>query len=287
MMRILISGASGMIGSAVAPYLVSQGHEVVRLVRRSPGENEIQWDPDSETIEAERLEGFDGVVHLASMPWTGRWTPAFKETIRRNRIGTNGLLARTLASRKRKPQVLVCASGVGIYAPSEEQILTEASPVGVDFLATLQCDGEASTAPASAAGIRVVHLRIPPVIGGPAAQRRMGRLGNGQQWSSWISRDELASIVHYVLVTDVVNGPVNPTSPNPVRNVEFAATLARVLGGRPGIPIPAFMLRLLIGEMADSLILASRRVEPRKLLDAGYQFRFPDLEGALHHEIRA
>ncbi len=284
-MRILLSGANGLIGSRVVPYLVNQGNDVTRLVRRSAGNGEIQWDPDAGTIDAKCLEGFDGVVHLASMSWAARWTPQFKAAIRRNRLATNTLLARTLAGCKRKPKVLICASGIGIYAPHADLILTESSPIGTDFLANLQCEGEASTAEASAAGIRVVHLRIPMVLGGETIQRRMGRLGSGRQWSSWIARDELASIIQFVLVTDSLHGPVNPTSPNPVQNAELAEALARVHGGRSGLPMPAFLLRALFGEMAEALILASRRAIPRKLLDAGYQFRFADVETALRHEM--
>jgi len=286
-MRILMSGTSGMIGSVVAPYLARQGHEVVRLVRREAGAGEVRWDPDAGTIDAAGVEGFDGVVHVASMPWPLRWTPKFKQQMRENRLGTNRLLAETLAACQRKPRVFVYASGMGIYPSSGDQVLTEDSALGTDFLAQLQRDGEAATAPASAAGIRVVPLRIPAVLGGATLRRAMGRVGNGRQWSSWVSRDELASIVQHVLVTDELAGPVNPVSPNPVRNAEFAATLSRALGARPGLPIPAFLLRLIVGEMADALILASRRIEPRRLLATGYQFRFPDLEAALGHELNA
>ena len=276
-----------MIGSALAPYLASQGHEVVRLVRREPGAGEVRWDPDAGTIDAAGLEGFDGVVHVASMPWPARWTSEAKKQMRANRIVTNSLLAETLASRRRKPRVLVCASGMGIYPSSGDQVITEESALGSDFLATLQRDGEAAAAQASTAGIRVVNLRIPAVLGGAAIRRNMGRLGSGRQWSSWVARDELASIVNHVLVTDALVGPVNPVSPNPVRNAEYAATLSRALGSKPGLPIPAFLLRLMLGEMGDALILASRRIEPRKLLATGYQFRFAELEVALRHELGA
>jgi len=282
-----MSGTSGMIGSVVAPYLANQGHEMVRLVRREPGAGEVRWDPDAGTIDAAGVEGCDGVVHVASMPWPMRWTPKFKKQMRENRLGTNRFLAETLAACQRKPRVFVCASGMGIYPSSGDQVLTEDSAVGTDFLALLQRDGEAATAPASAAGIRVVCLRIPAVLGGAAVRRNMGRMGNGRQWSSWVSRDELASIVHPVLVPDALAGPVNPVSTNPVRNAEFAATLSRALGARPGRPMPAFLLRLMLGEMADALILASRRIEPRRLLATGYQFRFPLLETALRHELSA
>ena len=284
-MRILMSGTSGMIGSAVAPYLTGNGYEVVRLVRREPAAGEVRWDPDGGTINAAALEGFDGVVHVASMRWPMRWTAKAKQEIRNNRLRANRLLAETLARCRRKPQVFVFASGMGIYPSSGDDILTEESPLGTDFLAALQREGEAATAPAAAAGIRVVGLRIPAVLGGPAVRRNTGRIGSGRQWSSWVSRDELASIIQHILVTDALSGPVNPVSPNPVRNAEFATTLSRVLGRKPGLPIPAFVLRLLVGEMAEALILASRRIEPRRLVATGYKFRFPLLEDALRHEL--
>jgi uncharacterized protein (TIGR01777 family) len=255
--RILMSGTSGMVGSVVAPYLASQGHEVVRLVRREPAKGELRWDPDAGTIDAAAVEGFDGVVHVASRHWPMRWTTKAKALMRDNRLRTNGLLSETLARCRRKPRVLVCASGMGIYPSSGDQVLTEDSAPGTDFLARLQRDGEAATAPAGAAGIRVVNLRIPPVLGGAAVRRNVGRAGDGRQWSSWVSRDELANIIHHVLVTDALPGPVNPVSPNPVRNAELAATQSRVLGTRPGMPMPAFLLRLMLGEMAEALMLAS------------------------------
>jgi uncharacterized protein len=284
-MKILIAGASGMIGSVVAPYLARQGHTVYHLVRRDPGADEVRWDPEAGSIDAASVEGFDGVVHLASMRWPARWTAKSKEQIYANRIRTNKLLSVTLASAQRKPQVLVCASGMGFYASSGDQILTEDSPVGSDFIAHLQCEGEAATASASAAGIRVVNLRIPGVMGGAGLKRNMGRIGSGRQWTSWVARDELASIIEFVLTTDTLSGPVNPVSPNPARNADFAATLSRVLGSKPGLPIPAFILRLMFGEMAEALIIASRRIEPRRLLAAGYPFRYPGLEEALRHEL--
>jgi uncharacterized protein len=284
-MRILISGASGMVGSAVAPYLASQGHDVVRLVRREAGAGEVRWDPDAGTIDAAGLEGFDGVVHVATMPWPARWTAKAKEEMRANRLATNGLLATALAGCRRKPRVLVCASGMGIYPSSGEQVLTEDSPLGTDFLAMLQRDGEAATAPASAAGIRVVNLRIPPVLGGAAIRRNTSRIGNGRQWCSWVARDELASIVQHVLMTDELVGPVNPGSPHPVRNAELVQTVSRVLGRKPGPSLPAFLLRVMLGEMGEALVLASRRMQPAKLLATGYRFRFAELELALRHEL--
>jgi len=284
-MKILIAGSNGMIGSVVAPYLISQGHEVVRLVRHSPNLSEISWDPDAGVIDSKGLEGFDGVINLATMPWPARWTETAKQKIRNNRLATNGLLAENLAKCKHKPQVLICSSGMGIYPSSGDQFITEDSALGSDFLSMLQQDGEAAAMKASEAGIRVVNLRTPAVLGGKALTRNMGRIGDGKQWSPWISRDELANIIQYILITDAITGAVNPVSPNQVTNEEFTATISKVLGRKPGIPLPAFFLRLMLGEMADALILASRRIVPRKLLDLGYTFQFPELEVAIRHEL--
>jgi uncharacterized protein (TIGR01777 family) len=274
-----------MIGSVVAPFLASQGHDVVRLVRGEPGNAEVKWDPDLGAIDAAGIEGFDAVVHTASMRWPMRWTHKAKSQIRENRLRCNTLLSEALAGCTIKPRVLVFASGMGIYPSSGDHLLTEDSPLGTDFLATLQRDGEAATAPASAAGIRVVSLRIPAVIGGAVVRQNVGRMGDGRQWSSWVSRDELASIIQHVLVTETVAGPVNPVSPNPERNADYVAAFSDVLDNGPGLPLPAFALRLMLGEMADALILASRRMVPQKLLETGYEFRFPLLRDALLHEL--
>jgi NAD dependent epimerase/dehydratase family enzyme len=192
-MKVLIAGASGLIGSAVDSHLSKQGYEITRLVRRDAGPGEVCWDPDGNTIDADGLEGFDGVVHVASMSWSGRWTPEFKKRIRSNHVGTIQLIAKTLAYCHQKPEVLICASGMGIYSASGNQVITEDSPLGTGFLAELQRDGEAAGNPAVTAGIRVIHLRIPMVLGGPnlsilaANMRRgFGRLGNGRQWCSWV-----------------------------------------------------------------------------------------------------
>ena len=179
----------------------------------------------------------------------------------------------------------MCASGMGFYPPSGDQIITEDSAGGTSWLATLQRDGEAATAPASAAGIRVVHLRIPPVLGGPALQQAGFRAGNGQQWMSWVGRDELANIIQYILVTDTLVGPVNPASPNPMRNADFARAASQALGQKWGGTLPAFLVRLLMGEMGEEFLLSSQRIQPAKLLAAGYRFRFPELEQALRHEM--
>jgi uncharacterized protein (TIGR01777 family) len=284
-MKILIAGSNGMIGSAVTRHLIECGNKVVRLVRHAPGQGEIQWNPETGEIDKDNLDSFDGVIHLATMPWPLRWTAKAKRAIRANRLATNGLLAKSLAGCEHKPEVLICASGMGYYPPSGETILTEESSAGTSFLAHLQQDGEAATAPASQAGIRVVHLRIPPVLGGPALQRGSLKAANGQQWMSWVSRDELAAIIEYVLRIKALSGAVNPVSPSPLRNAEFATTATQALGRKSTLSMPAFLVRLLMGEIGEEFILASRRIQPAKLLAAGYHFQFPELAGAIRHEL--
>ena len=283
-MRILIAGSHGMVGSAVTRHLTACGYEIFRLVRQTPGPCEVWWDPDKGEIDTAGLVGFDGVLHLATMAWPMRWTAKAKDKIRANRLGTNRLLAQSLARCNYKPQVLICASGMGYYPSSGETVLTENNPAGTSFLARLQQDGEAATTPASEAGIRVVHLRIPPVIGGPALLRAGFQSGDGQQWTSWVGRDELASIIEFALTTETLSGPVNAVSPNPLRNAEFATVSARALGQKRRSTLPALIVRMVMGEMGEEFLLASRRIQPAKLLAAGYQFRFADFEDAVRHE---
>lgn len=283
-MKILIAGSNGMVGSAVTRHLLECGHQVVPLVRHKPGPGEVWWDPDAGKIDNAGVDGFDGVVHMATMPWPMRWTGGAKKKMRANRLATNRLLAESLAGCAHKPRVLICASGMGYYASSGDTVLTEDSPAGSSFLSCLQQEGEAATAPASEAGIRVVHLRIPPVMGGAALQKIGFQAGDGQQWSSWVGRDELASIVEFALVTESLSGPVNAVSPNPMRNGDFSRAASQALGQKWGGAMPVFMINLAMGEMGKELILASRRIQPAKLLAAGYRFQYPELEQALQHE---
>jgi len=283
-MKILVAGSHGMIGSAVTRHLIECGHEVVRLVRKAPLDGELYWDPDAGSIDASGLEGFDAVILLASMKWPMRWTRKAKEKLRANRIATYRLLAESLATCMRKPRVLVCASGVGVYPSSGDQILTEDTMPCSSFLSAVDRDGETATAAAEVAGIRVVHLRIPQVIGGAALQYVGFQAGDGQQWISWVGRDELASIIEFVLTTERLSGPVNAVSPNPLRNTEFVTTATRALGLKPGGVMPNFIVRLVMGEMGEEFMLASRRAQPVKLLAAGYRFQYPELACALQHE---
>jgi len=283
-MKILIAGSNGMIGSAVTRHLVECGHEVIRLVRREPGPGEVRWDPDAGKIDASGLEGFDGVVNLATVRWPFRWTAKSKKKILLNRLATNGLLANSMAACARKPRVLICASGVGYYRPSDEAFLTEDAPAGTSFLSEFDQQAEASTAPASAAGIRLVHLRLPWVLGSSALQFVGFQVGDGRQWNSWVGRDEVASIIEFALSCESLLGPVNAVSPIPLRNADFAKLSTEALGQKPGGAMPVFILRLSMGEFGEEIFLASRRVEPAKLLAAGYKFRFPDLAEALRHE---
>jgi len=283
-MKILIAGSHGMIGSAVTPYLISCGHQVTRLVRSTPSPDEVWWDPDARKIDACDLEGFDGAVNLATAHWPFHWTAKAKEKIHNNRRATYRLLADSLAGCAHKPRVLVCASGIGVYPSSGDAILTEDSTPCSSFLSAVDLSGETATRAAEAAGIRVVHLRIPQVMGGVALQYAAFRAADGRQWISWIGRDELASIIEFALTTESLHGPVNAVSPNPLRNAEFATTAAQALGLKPGSVMPAFVVRLMMGEMGQEFALASRRAQPTKLLAAGYRFRYPDLACALQHE---
>lgn len=283
-MKILIAGSHGMLGSAVTRHLIENGYEVVRLVRGQPQSGEIWWDPDPGQIDTAGLEGFDGVINLASMRWPMRWTEKSKQKMRANRLQTNRLLAESLAACEHKPKVFICAAGMGYYPSSGDDILTEECPAGTSFLSKLDRDAEEITAPASVAGIRVVHLRMPTVLGGERLKMIGFQAGDGQQWMSWIGRDEVASIIDFALKTVSLSGPVNTASPNPMRLADFARESTEAMGQKPGGVMPALIVRLFLGETGEEFLLASRRVQPAKLLAAGYRFRFANLADALRHE---
>jgi uncharacterized protein (TIGR01777 family) len=296
--KVAVTGASGLIGSTLVPFLTAGGHEVVRLVRRSPrGEDEIAWDPAADEIDGAALEGVEAVVHLSGENLaSGRWTDARKRRLRDSRVGTTRLLARALAKLDHRPRVLVSASAVGYYGSQGDRWLTEESPAGDDFLARLTADWEAAAAPAAEAGIRVVHPRSGVVLspkGGALSKMLLpfkaglgGVVGPGTQFMSWVALDDALAAVQHALVNEGLEGPFNLTSPEPATNREFTRTLGKVLGRPTLAPVPAFALRLALGEdMADCTLLASQRAKPEKLLATGYAFRFPTLESALRHVL--
>jgi hypothetical protein len=289
-MRILVSGSSGLIGSALLPELEKAGHSVARLVRRTPSANEVQWNPDG-NIQPAAVDGFDAVVHLAGESIAGRWTEAKKARIRNSRVQGTSSLANALARTTRLPKVMVCASAIGIYGDRADETLREESAPGSDFLAEVAKQWEAATEPAARAGIRVVLLRIGVVLsrhGGALARMlppfRMGlggRIGSGKQWMSWIALDDVVGTIQHALTTESLRGALNTVAPNPVTNAEFTRTLGEVLHRPTVFPLPEFIVRTIFGEMGQALLLSSQRVECAKLLASGYRFRHPELQSAL------
>jgi hypothetical protein len=294
-MNILVTGASGLVGQALIPLLKSGGHRVTSLVRFKPrgGESLVYWDPAGGKIDAQGLEGIDAVVHLAGESINGRWNAAKKRAIRESRVKGTRLLCETLAKLSQRPRVLVAASASGYYGDRGEEVLREESGAGSSFLSQVCQEWEAATKPAAARGIQVVNLRIgfvlSPTGGGlakmlPAFKMGAGgKIGSGKQYMSWIAIDDLVQIIMFATNTEALEGPVNAVAPNPVTNLEFSKTLARVLRRLAIFPMPAFAVRLAFSEMGEELLLASARLEPARLLSAGYQFRFPQLEGTLRH----
>ena len=293
-MKVLVTGSSGLIGSALMPYLAAGGHRPARLVRsKSPTDSpDIFWDPESGEMNTSHLEGLDAVVHLAGENIVGKWTSARKTRIRDSRINGTRALCEALAGLTRPPRVLISASAVGYYGDRGTETLYEDSAAGLGFLADVCRAWEAATDPAIDAGIRVIYLRLGMVLSpsaGALAQMLSpfglglgGRIGSGQQYWSWITLDDVISIIHHALTTEVLEGPVNAVSPCPVTNVEFTRILGKVLGRPALLCLPAFAARLALDEMADEVLLASTRVEPAQLKGTAYRFRHSNLEDALH-----
>jgi uncharacterized protein len=294
--RILVTGSSGLVGSALIPFLESTGASITRLVRRPPQSGEISWDPSAGEIDAAGLEGFDAVVHLAGENIAARrWNAATKARLHHSRVLATRLLAETLADRVHPPRVLVSASAVGYYGDRGDEILAEPSSSGRNFLAGLCREWESASQAAEDAGIRVVRLRIGMVLsprGGALAKMlpafRLGVggiLGSGRQYMSWIAIDDLIAIIHRAIADEGVAGALNAVSPNPVTNREFTRALASVLSRPAVIPAPAFALRAALGEMADALLLSSQRAVPSRLEADGFQWKYPELRGALLHVL--
>ena len=297
-LRVAVTGATGLLGSALVPFLTTGGHEVIAVSRRRGLRDAIHWDPATGVIDHAGLEGMDAVVHLAGETVGTRWSERSKRRIRDSRVEGTMLLAEALAGLKRPPRVLVSASAMGVYGNRGDEVLSEdALPEGPpsDFFVELGRDWESAADPALDAGIRVVNPRLGLVLtpAGGALARMLppfllgagGPLGSGRQWVSWISIDDAIGVIHHALLTNEVAGPVNTAAPEPVTSRTFAATLGRVLGRPAVLPAPAPALKLLFGEMADTALLSSQRLSAARLLGSGYTFRHPTLELALRHVL--
>jgi uncharacterized protein (TIGR01777 family) len=292
-MKILIGGSHGLVGSALIEALEKEGHECFRLVRHAPeSKREVEWSPDRYSIALARIEGFDAVINLAGESIAeGRWTDDKKRRIRDSRVKGTKLLGDALANLTVPPKTFICASAIGYYGNGGDDILTEASPAGDDFLAHVCAEWEEATALASEKGIRVVNARFGVILdtkGGALAKMlppfRMGvggRIGNGKQWMSWIALDDVIEGLKFALAHESMNGPVNFVSPNPVTNAEFTKALGKALSRPTLFPIPAFGVKLLFGEMGETLLLRGQRVAPKRLMSEGYQFRYSQLDAAL------
>jgi uncharacterized protein (TIGR01777 family) len=285
-MKIAVTGSTGLVGSALVPLLTSAGHDFVRLSRPS------QWDPEKGTIDVAALNGIDALVHLAGENIAaGRWTGKRKARIRDSRVKSTKLLSDTLAKMQTPPKVMISASAIGFYGDRGTELLREDSAPGTGFLPDVCRQWEAATDPATRKGIRVVHLRIGVVLSrnGGALSKMLfpfkagigGKIGSGRQYWSWISIDDLCSTILHCIQATGLHGPVNAVSPSPVTNFEFTKALGRVLHRPTFFPLPAFAARLVLGEMADALLLASTRVEPAKLLGSRFVFQHKGLEAAL------
>lgn len=298
--RIAVTGASGFVGSALVAALRADGCTVLTIGRRVLGRqsravSDVEWDPRAGTLDAVALAGVEAVVHLAGAPVGRRWTRARKREIRESRVLGTSLIAQTMTRLSPMPQVLLAASAIGYYGSRGDDWLDEESASGSDFLANVVVAWERAADATRAAGVRVVHARTGLVLGrtGGALARLLpafrvglgGRLGDGRQWMSWITRTDLVSALRFALETDAVIGAVNAVSPSPVTNAEFTATLARVLGRPAFARVPAIALRVAFGEMAAATLLASQRVRPGRLGRAGFVCAHPNLEEALRFEL--
>ncbi|HEX7998469.1 MAG TPA: TIGR01777 family oxidoreductase [Pyrinomonadaceae bacterium] len=297
-MKILVTGASGLVGTALLPALKAAGHEVYRLVRSAADRaaNGINWNPSEGTIDAASLEGMEAAIHLAGENIAeGRWTDEKKRRIRESRVKGTRLLSETLAGLEQKPHTLLSASATGFYGDRGDELLTEQSASGKDFLAEVCREWELATQPAAQSGMRVVNLRFGVILSaeGGALKKMLtpfklgvgGKIGSGRQYMSWIGIDDAVGAILFALETETLRGPVNVVSPQPVTNLEFTKTLGRVLSRPTIFSVPEFAARLAFGEVADALLLSSTRVVPLRLKEAGYQFKYPELELVMHHIV--
>jgi len=292
---VAIAGASGFLGSAFARHLTGQGHEVRRIGRRTSRGVDFHWDLAAGTLDPVALDGADAVINFAGATIAQRWTQAHKTAILASRVRSTDLLARTMAAVRSPPRVFLATSAVGIYGSRGDEVLDEASAPGRGFLADVVRDWERAASPARDAGVRLVHPRMGLVLhpdGGVLAKLVPvfnlgggGKVGNGTQWMSWIGMHDTLRALEFLMVTDAMEGIVNVCGPNPVTNAQFSHTLGAVLH-RPAIAtVPEFAVKLMFGEMGEETLLSGQRVVPKSLLDAGFQFDYPELGPALRHEL--
>jgi uncharacterized protein (TIGR01777 family) len=290
-MKVVVTGASGLVGSALVSSLQGAGIEVIRLVRRAPGnEHERQWDPSGEPNPA-LVDGVDAVVHLAAETISGWWTERKKKRILESRVTGTAMMARSIAQAQKKPAVFISASGAGYYGHRKDEVLTEESSTGTTFLADLARQWEAATKPASAAGVRVVLLRIGVVLsmdGGALPQMLPpfriglgGKVGSGKQYWPWITLEDIVRVIRFAIANDALSGPVNVVAPQQTTNKEFTKALGRVLRKPTIFPLPSVAVTLMLGEMGQEALLVSERVEPTKLKNLGFVYRHPEIEEAL------
>ena len=296
-MRILVTGGSGLIGRRLVPALAADGHTVLRLVRARPHEGcEFLWSPETGIMDPAALAGCDALIHLAGASIAARWDHERRIQIRESRVASTRLLAARLARALPRPGTWLCASAVGIYGDRGEEVLSEASAPGAGFLADVVRAWESETVPASQAGVRVVHLRLgivlaraggalPPLVW-PFRLGVGGHLGNGRQWLSWITLDDTIDAIRHALAHPDLTGPVNVVAPAPVTHRELGRALGRVLGRPAWMPVPAWALRLAMGQMGEELLLFSQRVVPGRLRASGFSFSHEGIEGALRHALR-
>jgi uncharacterized protein len=293
---IVVTGATGLVGAPLVAALESAGATIIRGVRRPVRDatREMRWDAERGEIDAAKLEGAMAVVHLAGENIAGRrWTDQFKRELRDSRVKGTRLIAEAIARSSNRPQAFICASAIGYYGNRGNEVMTEASTPGNDFLADLCRDWEAVSQQARDAGVRVANARIGVVLStkGGALKKMLtpfklglgGKIGDGRQYMSWVALDDVVAALKFLVATPTISGPVNLTAPNPATNAEFTKTLGRVLSRPTIFPMPAFAARLAFGEMADALLLSSTRVAPAVLEAAGFRFQYPLLEPALRH----
>lgn len=295
-MRIVLSGASGLIGGLLKPQLQSAGHELISLVRHEPrNDNEVQWDPHSGQVDSSKLKGTDAAIHLSGKNVAVRWNAERKAELIQSRVESTRLLCKTLAELNPRPKTLIAASAIGFYGNRGDETLNENSPPGEGFFPDLCKEWEAATQPAREAGIRVVNLRIGVVLsilGGALGKMLLpfrlglgGPIGSGKQYMSWIEASDLIRAIVFALENPDLAGPVNAVAPAPVRQREFAKTLGRILHRPAILPMPATAVRLLFGEMGQTVLLGGAKVFPKRLREAGYSFQYSQLEDALRAQI--